>query len=246
MAFVLADRVQETTATAGTGALALAGSAAGFRAFSAVMATGDTTRYTVVDEATGAWETGLGTFTAGTPPTLSRAPAASSAGGAAVSLAGNASARVFISPDAGYFATLAPRTNPAITGGTIDGASIGATTAGTGRFTTLAATDGAASVDAGSNPYGAALALSSRGAASAADININLLTRSSGPGDALGSASSKGWAFVARSDANAAGQAAEDGEHLRHNHPVTGAKGRRGRTGQCASGQCAALGTEGH
>ena len=143
MAFVLADRVEETSATAGTGPLALAGaSPGGFRTFGSVMATGDTTRYTYYDAATGVWETGLGTYTAGTPPTLSRGPAATSAGGTApVALPGNAAARVFIAPDAGYFATLAPRNNPAITGGTIDGAAIGNTTAAAGRFTNLVADD---------------------------------------------------------------------------------------------------------
>lgn len=117
MAFVLADRVSETTATAGTGAISLAGAAAGFRAFSAVMATGDTTRYTVVDDATGAWEVSVGTFTAGTPPTLSRGPVASSAAGnAAVAFAGNAATRVFMTADAGYFATFAPKAAPVLTG----------------------------------------------------------------------------------------------------------------------------------
>ena len=118
MAFVLADRVEETSATAGTGPLALAGaSPGGFRTFGSVMATGDTTRYAYLDAAAGVWEVGLGTFTAGTPPTLSRAPAATSAGGTApVALPGNPAARVFITPDAAHFAALAPLVNPAFSG----------------------------------------------------------------------------------------------------------------------------------
>lgn len=122
MAFVLADRVQETTPTAGTGPLALAGASPGFRAFGAVMATGDTTRYTVVDDAANAWETGVATFTAGSPSTLSRSPAATSAGGTApIALAGNPGTRVFIGPDAAYFATLAPLASPVLTAPTLSG-----------------------------------------------------------------------------------------------------------------------------
>lgn len=70
MALVVKDRVKETTATAGTGTVTLAGASTGFQSFAAI-GNGNTTYYAIVDATTGAWEVGLGTYTsAGT--TLSR------------------------------------------------------------------------------------------------------------------------------------------------------------------------------
>ncbi len=69
MAFIVADRVQETSTTTGVGALALDGASTGFQAFSAVAAVGDTCYYAIVavdagGAPTGAWEVGLGTYSA--------------------------------------------------------------------------------------------------------------------------------------------------------------------------------------
>jgi hypothetical protein len=70
MAFVLADRVQETTTTTGTGTVTLAGAISGFRSFAAV-GNGNSTFYTIVDSTGSDWEIGIGTYTlSGT--TLSR------------------------------------------------------------------------------------------------------------------------------------------------------------------------------
>jgi hypothetical protein len=70
MALVLADRVRETTTTAGTGTVTLGGAYAGFQSFS-VIGNGNTTYYAIVDSTTGAWEVGIGTYTA-SGTTLSR------------------------------------------------------------------------------------------------------------------------------------------------------------------------------
>lgn len=70
MALVLADRVNETTTTAGTGTLTLAGAVSGYRSFSTI-GNANTTYYTIVHQTANEWEVGIGTYTsAGT--TLSR------------------------------------------------------------------------------------------------------------------------------------------------------------------------------
>lgn len=86
MALVIKDRVKEVTTTVGTGTLTLGGTFTGYQSFS-VIGNGNTTYYTIVDNATGAWEVGIGTYTA-SGTTLSRDTVLdSSAGGAKVSFA---------------------------------------------------------------------------------------------------------------------------------------------------------------
>ena len=64
MALVLADRVKETSTTAGTGTLTLSGASSGFQSF-AVVGNGNTTYYAISDAATGQWEVGIGTYSNG-------------------------------------------------------------------------------------------------------------------------------------------------------------------------------------
>ncbi len=68
MALVVYDRVQETTATTGTGTITLGGPVAGFQSFAAV-GNGNTTFYCIVNNS--AWEVGIGTYST-TGPTLAR------------------------------------------------------------------------------------------------------------------------------------------------------------------------------
>jgi len=68
MAFVLKDRVKETTTTTGTGTITLAGAESGFQAFS-VIGDGNSTYYTIVGGTE--FEVGIGTYTA-SGTTLSR------------------------------------------------------------------------------------------------------------------------------------------------------------------------------
>lgn len=93
MPLIRKDRVAETTATTGTGPLALNGAITGYRAFDDVMAIGDTCYYAVeaVDAfgvPTGAWETGLATKSAASTLTRTVVHASSNAGAAVAFAAG--------------------------------------------------------------------------------------------------------------------------------------------------------------
>ena len=68
MAFVVKDRVKETTNTTGTGTLTLAGASEGFQTF-AEIGDGNKTYYAIVSGIS--WEVGIGTYTA-SGTTLSR------------------------------------------------------------------------------------------------------------------------------------------------------------------------------
>ena len=58
------DRVKETSTTTGTGDFTLTGAYSSFQRFSDVLQVGDGTYYTIVLPTTGAWETGIGTYSA--------------------------------------------------------------------------------------------------------------------------------------------------------------------------------------
>lgn len=85
MALVLADRVQETTTTAGTGTVTLAGAVSGYQSFAAIGNT-NTCYYTITSG--NAWEVGIGTYST-TGPTLARTTILSSSNAnTAISLTG--------------------------------------------------------------------------------------------------------------------------------------------------------------
>lgn len=88
MALVVADRVQETSSTAGTGTLTLSGAVTGYKTFSTGIGNGNTTYYTIFDSTANVWEVGLGTVGAGT---LSRDTVLSNSSNttALISFAGN-------------------------------------------------------------------------------------------------------------------------------------------------------------
>ena len=62
MAFVLNDRVLETSTTTGTGTIALGGAPSSFQTFSAGIGGTNTTYYAIVNTAANEWEVGLGTL----------------------------------------------------------------------------------------------------------------------------------------------------------------------------------------
>jgi hypothetical protein len=79
MALVLADRVRETTTTAGTGTVTLGGAVLGFQSFAAI-GNGNVTYYTIAGQGTSEWEVGIGTYTS-SGTTLSRDTVLSSSNG---------------------------------------------------------------------------------------------------------------------------------------------------------------------
>jgi hypothetical protein len=85
MALVIANRVQETTTTTGTGTVTLAGATSGFQSF-AVVGNTNTTYYTITSGTD--WEVGIGTYST-TGPTLARTTILSSSNAnAAITLTG--------------------------------------------------------------------------------------------------------------------------------------------------------------
>lgn len=126
MALVLADRVQETSTTAGTGTLTLAGASSGYQTFSAGIGNGNTCYYTIQSD-TGAWEVGVGTVGAGT---LARTTLISSSTGSAISFSGTLTVFVTYPAEKAIYQDAAGNTSVP---------SLGATTPSTGAFTTVSA-----------------------------------------------------------------------------------------------------------
>jgi hypothetical protein len=92
MALVLADRVQETTTTTGTGTVTLAGAVSGYQTFAAV-GDGNSTYYTIAGGTE--WEVGIGTYTA-SGTTLSRITVISSSNSGSLVTFSAGSKNVFV------------------------------------------------------------------------------------------------------------------------------------------------------
>ena len=128
---VLANRVRVTTSTTGTGTITLGSAATTYQTFAeAGVSNGDVVRY-LIEEGTN-WEVGTGTYTA-TGTTLSRTVSESSNSGSAITLAGNATVSIVSAAED-------VTSDVEITGGTIDNAVIGGTTAVAGTFTNVTST----------------------------------------------------------------------------------------------------------
>ena len=92
MALVVYNRVQETTATTGTGTITLGGAVAGFQSF-AIVGNGNTTYYCIVNS--NAWEVGIGTYTA-SGTTLARTTVLSNSNGNTSPITLSGSSSVFV------------------------------------------------------------------------------------------------------------------------------------------------------
>ena len=141
MALVLKDRVVESSTSSGTGTFTLNGAETGYQSFS-VIGNGNTTYYTIEHPQTGEWEVGVGTYNAGT---LSRDTVLSSSNSGALVYFSSGQKNVFcdlpaekVSPSDTLGTMAYQNANAvAVTGGTVNGTTIGATTASTGKFTSV-------------------------------------------------------------------------------------------------------------
>jgi hypothetical protein len=79
MALVIANRVKETTTTAGTGTVTLLGASTGFQSFAAI-GNANTTYYTIASQTGNEWEVGIGTYTS-SGTTLARTTVLSNSSG---------------------------------------------------------------------------------------------------------------------------------------------------------------------
>ena len=129
MTFFVADRVQETTNSPGTGTATLLGAVSGYQSFSTGIGANNTTFYVIADQLGTNWEVGLGALNS-TGTVLTRTTVYSSSnGGSTVNFATGTQ----------YVWCDFPSSKAVIQGTAVNFSSIGATTAGTGAFTTLSA-----------------------------------------------------------------------------------------------------------
>lgn len=132
MALVLADRIQETTTTTGTGTVTLLGAVQGYQSFAAV-GNANTTYYTIAGQGTSEWEVGLGTYTS-SGTTLSRTTVLGSSNAGSLVNFSAGTKNVFVTYPASQ-ATLLDATqtltNKTIQGGAISSGTVVASTSGT-------------------------------------------------------------------------------------------------------------------
>ena len=131
MAFVVNDRVKETTTSTGTGTINLAGAETGFETFVAGIGNSNTTYYCIQAQGGSAFEIGVGTVTDASPDTLSRTAIISSSNGDAAVDFGAGTKDVFCTLPASKAVIEDNSTNANITGnltlgGTVDGVDIAA------------------------------------------------------------------------------------------------------------------------
>ena len=127
--FTVADRVQETTNSPGTGTATLLGAVSGYQSFSTGIGANNTTYYTIADQTGSNWEVGLGALNS-TGTVLTRTTVYSSS---------NSGSTVNFATGTQYVWCDYPSSKAVLQGTAVNFSSIGATTAGTGAFTTLSA-----------------------------------------------------------------------------------------------------------
>jgi len=185
---LLGDRVQETTATAGTGTFALGGAVTGYVTFNSTFTNGDIVWY-VCDEGAGNWEIGTGTVGTGT---LTRTPFQSSNSNNLVSfLAGTK--RIFCSAPYTYLLPNQTGNNGKVL--TTDGSTPSWTTPASGTVTavSVATANGLAGTSSGGATPQLTLSTSVTGVVKGNGTALSAATAGTdyvAPGGALGTPSS--------------------------------------------------------
>lgn len=156
MSLVLADRVQETTSTTGTGTIDLGGAATQYQSFVDGIGDGNTTYYVILSGNGSDWEVGEGTVTSGSPDTLSRDTIlASTNSGSAISLSGTST--VFGDAPASFLTSGGGISNVGAWSG-FDAYEPGQVVSDSGQeficYSAVSAPSGSLSVEAATNPVG--------------------------------------------------------------------------------------------
>lgn len=102
MAKIRSDRVKEVSLSQGTGDFALLGTGTGFVTFASVCADGDIFDYSITNPGTNEWETGVGTYDAGSNSIVRTLVSASSNSGNLVNF-GAGNKQVFITVNSNTF-----------------------------------------------------------------------------------------------------------------------------------------------
>lgn len=138
MALILADRVQETTTSPGTGSATLNGAVTGYQAFSAAMANADTCYYTIADQGGAGWEVGIGTY-ASSGNQLQRTSVLASSNGGSLTNFSSGTQAVFITYPAEKSVNLNGNGNVSalgnVTSGVWQGTTVAVAYGGTGTTT---------------------------------------------------------------------------------------------------------------
>lgn len=141
MSVAFLDRCKVVTSTTGTGTISLGSAVSGYRTFDQCVTDGNLASgqqvYYCIEDTGGAWETGLGTYTSGSPSTLTRTVAESSTGGTALSLSGNATVFATLT---GASVITSYLTSGTVSGCTIDSTNVGSTATADDTTTKLATT----------------------------------------------------------------------------------------------------------
>jgi hypothetical protein len=145
MALVLADRIQETTTSPGTGDATLNGAVTGFRTFASVMANADTCYYTIADQGGANFEVGIGTYATGGNLLQRTTVLSSSAGGTTKANFATGTQSIFITYPAGRSVNLNASGNVSplgtINSGTWAASTIAVIYGGTGTTTSTGSGD---------------------------------------------------------------------------------------------------------
>ena len=164
MAFVIADRVQETCAAPGTGTVSLLGAVTGFQTFLAGIGNNNTTYYCIADQGGANWEVGIGTYSS-TGSTLTRDTILSSSNGGSATNFSSGTQSVFCTYPSEKSVNLDSSGNVS---------ALGTISSGTWHGTTIAiaygGTNGTATPTAGAVAYGNGTAYAFTSAGNAGEV----------------------------------------------------------------------------